>query len=145
MTSRRRKSMTALNQATNQENGIIQLKSAHSAEDTLKRLVEMLETRKITLFTIIDHSGEAAKAGLTMPWTKLAIFGNPVAGTPLMLASPSSALDLPLKILIAEDESGAVNVSYNSPAYLLERHGLPQDLMGNIAAVGKIAEAICGD
>src|ERR1700761_2201967 len=137
--------MTALSQVDHNGNGIIQLHSAHSAEETLKRLTDALQAKKITLFAVVDHSGEAAKAGLTMPWTKLAIFGNPVAGTPLMLASPSSALDLPLKILIAEDESGAVNVSYNSPAYLLERHGLPQDLMGNIAAVGKIAEAICGD
>lgn len=137
--------MTATAQNFPAGNGIVQLTSAHSAEDTLNRLLDILQIKKITLFTVVDHSGEAARVGLTMPWTRLAIFGNPAAGTPLMVASPGTALDLPLKILIAEDASGAVHVSYNSPAYLLARHGLPEELLGNIAAVEKIAQAICGN
>ncbi|HEY4357043.1 MAG TPA: DUF302 domain-containing protein [Acidobacteriaceae bacterium] len=134
--------ITPMNDASD---GIVRLVSTHSAEQTLARLMDTLEAKKITLFAVVDHSGEAAKAGLTMPWTKLVIFGNPIAGTPLMLAAPGSALDLPLKILIAEEASGAVRVSYNSPAYLLTRHALPETLRGNIAAAEKIAEAICGE
>ncbi len=88
---------------------------------------------------MVDHSGEAAKVGLKMPNTKLLIFGNPKGGTPLMLASPSAAIDLPLKILVAEDGQGKVSVSYNSSEYLAERHGLPQDLLANIAVVKVLA------
>ena len=95
----------------------------------------------MTLFALIDHSGEAAKAGLKMPPTKLLIFGNPKAGTPLMLAAPSAALDLPLKILVAEDSEGKVWISYNSVDYLKERHGLPQNLSPNIAVVETLATA----
>jgi uncharacterized protein (DUF302 family) len=91
------------------------------------------------LFALIDHSGEAEKAGMKMPPTKLVIFGNPKAGTPLMLAAPSSAIDLPLKILVREDGQGKVWVSYNSPAYLQERHNLPQELLQNIAVVETLA------
>jgi uncharacterized protein (DUF302 family) len=88
---------------------------------------------------LIDHSGEAGKAGMKMPPTKLLIFGNPKGGTPLMLAAPSVAIDLPLKILVWQDSQGKVWLSYNSPAYLQERHGLPQDLLQNIAVVGTLA------
>jgi uncharacterized protein (DUF302 family) len=91
------------------------------------------------VFALIDHSGEAEKVGLKMRPTKLLIFGNPKAGTPLMLASPSSALDLPLKILIWEDGEGKVWLSYNSPEYLKERHGLPQELMQNVAIIETLA------
>jgi len=87
----------------------------------------------------VDHSGEAEKAGLKMPDTKLLIFGNPKSGTPLMLASPSIALDLPLKILVAEDATGKVWISYNSPAYLQQRHNLPADLLSNIAVIEALA------
>ena len=93
------------------------------------------------LFALVDHSGEAAKVGLPMPPTKLLVFGNPKAGTPLMLASPSTALDLPLKILVAEDAGGGTFVSYNSPAYLGDRHHLPQELLANIAVVAALANA----
>ena len=91
------------------------------------------------MFSLIDHSGEAEKVGLKMRPTKLLIFGNPKAGTPLMLASPSSAIDLPLKILIWEDNQGKVWLSYSSPEYLKERHGLPQELMQNIAIIEMLA------
>jgi uncharacterized protein (DUF302 family) len=88
---------------------------------------------------VVDHSGEAEKAGLKMPSTKLLIFGSPKAGTPLMLASPSVAIDLPLKILVSEDEQGKAWVSYNSPEYLGQRHGLPAELLQNIAVVETLA------
>jgi uncharacterized protein (DUF302 family) len=95
----------------------------------------LLKSKGVAVFALIDHSGEAEKVGLKMRPTKLLIFGNPKAGTPLMLASPSSALDLPLKILIWEDGEGKVWLSYNSPEYLKERHGLPQELMQNVAII----------
>jgi len=90
---------------------------------------------------LVDHSGEAAKIGMTMPPTKLLIFGNPKAGTPLMLAAPSVAIDLPLKILVWEDAQGRTWLSYNSPAYLQERHGVPQALLPNIAVVETLVRA----
>jgi uncharacterized protein (DUF302 family) len=93
----------------------------------------------VTLFAEIDHSGEAAKVGLKMPDTKLLIFGNPKAGTPLMLAAPSTAIDLPLKILVREDGQGRVWVSYSSPDYLQERHGFQRELLQNVAVVEMLA------
>jgi uncharacterized protein (DUF302 family) len=115
------------------------LPSAHSVDATMARLKSILEARGISLFALIDHSGEAEKAGMKMPPTKLLIFGNPAAGTPLMLASPSAAIDLPLKILIAEDASGKVHVSWNDPSWLRQRHGLPTELLKNIAVVETLA------
>jgi uncharacterized protein (DUF302 family) len=91
------------------------------------------------VFALIDHSGEAAKAGMTMRPTKLLIFGNPQAGTPLMLAAPRSAIDLPLKLLVWEDGQGRVWISYNSLSYLGERHGLPEGLLGKVAVVETLA------
>jgi uncharacterized protein (DUF302 family) len=117
------------------ENGILRTSSNHSVDETVTRLQSILQAKGVKLFTIVDHSGEAASAGLKMPNTKLLIFGNPKAGTPLMLASPSAALDLPLKILIAEDAAGKVWVSYNAPAYLQARHHLPPELLPNIAII----------
>jgi uncharacterized protein (DUF302 family)/uncharacterized membrane protein YidH (DUF202 family) len=121
------------------ENGIVRTASSHSVEETVTRLKSILEAKGVKLFAIVDHSGEAASAGLKMPNTKLFIFGNPKAGTPLMLASPSAALDLPLKILIAEDATGKVWISYNAPAYLQARHHLPPALMRNIAVIETLA------
>jgi uncharacterized protein (DUF302 family) len=94
------------------------------------------------VFALIDHSGEAEKVGMHMRPTKLFIFGNPKGGTPLMLAAPSIAIDVPLKILVWEDDQGKVLVSYNSPEYLAERHGLPQNLVQNIAFVETLAANI---
>jgi uncharacterized protein (DUF302 family)/uncharacterized membrane protein YidH (DUF202 family) len=119
--------------------GIIDKPSNHSVEETVDRLKNILQSKGVMLFALIDHSGEAEKVGMKIPPTKLLIFGNPKAGTPLMLAAPSSAIDLPLKILIWEDGQGKVWVSYNSPAYLQERHGLPPELLQNIAVVETLA------
>jgi uncharacterized protein (DUF302 family) len=121
------------------ENGIITQPSNHSVDDTVEKLKQILRVRGVTLFALIDHSGEAAKVGMIMPPTKLLIFGNPKGGTPLMLASPSIAIDLPLKILVSQDAAGKVWVSYNSSAYLKERHGLPENLLQNIAVVETLA------
>ena len=108
-------------------------------DQTVEQLKAILQTKGVTLFALVDHSGEAAKVGLTMRPTKLLIFGSPKAGTPLMVAAPRSALDLPLKILIWEDARGKVWVSYNSPAYLQQRHELPRELLQNIAIVETLA------
>jgi uncharacterized protein (DUF302 family)/uncharacterized membrane protein YidH (DUF202 family) len=128
----------------NNVNGIITIPSNHSVDQTVEKLKGILEAKGVNLFALVDHSGEAAKVGLKMPPTKLLIFGSPKAGTPVMLAAPSIAIDLPLKILISEDENGKVTISYNSVAYLLKRHGAPESLAQNLAAVealaGKAAE-----
>ena len=120
-------------------NGIVDIPSKHSVDETVEKLKGILEAKGVTLFALVDHSGEAEKVGLKMRPTKLLIFGNPKGGTPLMVAAPSVAIDLPLKILIWEDGAGKVWVSYNSPAYLQERHGVPQDLLQNISVVETLA------
>ena len=120
-------------------NGITRLPSRHSVAETVAKLEDMLKAKNVKLFAIVDHSGEAEKAGLKMPNTKLLIFGSPKAGTPLMLAAPSIALDLPLKILVAEDGDGKVWVSYNAPKYLQERHQLSEDLLPNIGVIAALA------
>jgi len=124
----------------NNGNGITNLPSHHSVDETVEKLKGILQAKNVTLFAVVDHSGEAVKVGMKMRPTKLLIFGSPKAGTPLMLAAPSVAIDLPLKILVWEDSQDKVWISYNSPDYLKERHGLPQDLMPNIAVVGTLAE-----
>jgi uncharacterized protein (DUF302 family) len=119
--------------------GIINTPSRHSVDATVEKLTSALQARGITLFALIDHSGEAERVGLTMRPTKLLIFGNPKAGTPVMVAAPSSAIDLPLKMLVWEDGRGDVWISYNSPEYLQVRHGLPQELLANFAVTGALA------
>ncbi len=121
------------------EGGIVNIPSNHSVDGTMERLQEHSAIQGNYLFALIDHSGEAAKVGMKMPPTKLLIFGNPKGGTPLMLAAPSIALDLPLKNLVWEDAQGKVWLSYNSPEYLKERHGLPPDLLPNIAVEATLA------
>jgi uncharacterized protein (DUF302 family)/uncharacterized membrane protein YidH (DUF202 family) len=121
------------------DNGIIDLPSHHSVDDTVEKLKGMLQAQGVTLFALVDHSGEAAKAGMPMRPTKLLIFGSPKAGTPVMLAAPRSAIDLPLKMLIWEDAQGKVWVTHNSPRYLRERHSLPPELLHNIAVVETLA------
>ena len=123
------------------EEGIVKIPSHHSVDETVDKLKTILKSKGVTLFALVDHSGEAEKAGMKMPPTKLLIFGNPKAGTPLMLAAPSAAIDLPLKILVAEDAQGKVSISYNSPEYLKDRHGLPDTLLPNIAVVQALAAA----
>lgn len=117
------------------DNGIIDARSHHSVDETVERLKGLLHAEGITLFALIDHSGEAASVGMTMRPTKLLIFGNPKGGTPLMLAAPSVAVDLPLKVLVWEDGQGGVWISHNDPQYLQRRHGLPLELLQNIAIV----------
>src|SRR5260221_11717044 len=125
---------TAASTAPN--NGIIDRPSNHSVDQTVEKLKNILQAKGVTLFALVDHSGEAQKVGMKMPPTKLLIFGSPKAGTPLMLAAPSVAIDLPLKILVWEDAQGKVWVSYNSPEYLQERHGIAPELAPNIAVIG---------
>jgi uncharacterized protein (DUF302 family) len=121
------------------DTGIIDKASSHSVDETVERLKGILAAKGVMLFALVDHSGEAEKVGMKMPPTKLLIFGSPKGGTPLMLTAPSVAIDLPLKILIWEDSGGKVWVSYNSPTYLQERHGLPQELLQDIAVVETLA------
>jgi uncharacterized protein (DUF302 family) len=125
--------------ASDTENGIVNKPSSHSVDETVEKLKGILQARGVALFALVDHSGEAEKVGMKMRPTKLLIFGNPKAGTPLMLTAPSCAIDLPLKILIWEDRESKVWISYNSPQYLQKRHGLPQELLQNIAVVENLA------
>jgi uncharacterized protein (DUF302 family) len=128
-----------INMTFGSNTGIINKPSNKSVDETVERLKGILAAKGVTLFALIDHDGEAEKVGMKMPPTKLLIFGSPRAGTPLMLAAPSIAIDLPLKILIWEDSGGKVWISYNSPVYLQERHGLPQELLQNVAVVETLA------
>jgi uncharacterized protein (DUF302 family) len=127
--------------AVQKEEGIVKIPSHHSVDETVDKLKAILQSKGVTLFALVDHSGEAEKVGMKMPPTKLLIFGNPKGGTPLMLTSPSVAIDLPLKILVAEDAQGKVWISYNSAEYLKDRHGLPENLLPNIAVVPALAAA----
>ena len=120
------------------ENGLIRVGSPYSVDETVERLKSVLSQRGLQIFALIDHSGEAEKVGMKMPPTKLLIFGSPKGGTPVMLAAPSIAIDLPLKALVAQDESGKVWITYNGPEYLQQRHGVPNDLVKNIAGVGAL-------
>jgi uncharacterized protein (DUF302 family) len=121
----------------------MQVASPYTVDETLRRLESVLAERGVRLFALIDHSGEAEKVGMKMRPTKLVIFGNPKGGTPVMVAAPTLAIDLPLKALVWEDEGGKVWVTYNSPEYLQQRHGVPEDLVKNIAVVGAlVAKAV---
>ena len=121
--------------------GIVSIPSNHSVDETVEKLKGILAAKGVALFALVDHSGEAEKVGIKMPATKLLIFGSPNAGTPLMLATPSIAIDLPLKILVWEDDQAKVWLSYNRPEYLMERHGFPPELLKNIAAVEAFANS----
>jgi uncharacterized protein (DUF302 family) len=122
------------------DNGIIDTPSNHSVDETVEKLKSILRDKGITLFALIDHSGEAEKAEMKMPSTKLLIFGNPKGGTPVMLAALSIAIDLPLKVLVWEDGRGKAWLSYNSSEYLKQRHAVPDDLVKNIAVVGALVQ-----
>jgi len=124
------------------KNGLVQVVSAHSFEDTFARVESAVASRRLTVFARIDFSGDAQRAGLTMRSTRLLIFGNPKAGTPVMVAAPTIAIDFPLKVLVSEDESGRVWLSYNSPQYLRDRHGIPDELLKNIAGIVAIVDAV---
>jgi uncharacterized protein (DUF302 family) len=122
------------------ENGLVQVSSHYSVDETLRRLQAAFTEKGLKVFAVIDHSGEAEKVGLKMKPTKVLIFGSPKGGTPLMVAAPSLAIDLPLKALVAEDAQGKVTVTYNDPQYLKERHGVPEELIKNIAGAGVVIE-----
>ena len=122
--------------------GMLDKPSNHSVDQTVEKLKSILQAKGVTLFAFVDHSGEAEKAGMKMPPTKLLIFGSPKAGTPLMLAAPSIAIDLPLKVLIWEDSQGKVWVSYNDPEYLKTRHAIPDHLVANIAGVAALVQEV---
>ncbi|WP_446743854.1 DUF302 domain-containing protein [Silvibacterium acidisoli] len=123
------------------DNGLIHLSSPHSVPETLARLEKIVSTKGIPILARIDHSGDAARAGLKMNPAQLLIFGNPKAGTPLMVASPTIAIDLPLKALAWQDDDGIVRLSYNSPEYLAERHKTPRELLKNIEVIKTLCEA----
>ncbi len=118
--------------------GLIQVASKYSVEETVQKLEAAFVAKGMQVFALIDHSGEAEKVGLKMRPTKVVIFGSPKGGTPLMVAAPSLAIDLPLKALVAEDGAGKVSVTYNDPEYLKERHGVPADLITNLVGAGAL-------
>lgn len=125
------------------QNGLIRATSRYSAEETVRRLEAAFAEKGMKVFAVIDHSGEAEKVGLKMRPTKVVIFGSPKGGTPLMVAAPSLAIDLPLKALVAEGADGKVTVTYNAPEYLQQRHGVPAELIKNLAGAGAlIAKAV---
>jgi uncharacterized protein (DUF302 family) len=122
------------------DRGIVDLPSPYSVPETVARLESILKERGVNIFARVDHSGEAEKAGLKMRPTQLLIFGSPKGGTPVMVAAPSVAIDLPLKALAWEDERGKVWLSYNTPEYLQQRHGFPADLVKNLAAASALLQ-----
>ena len=122
------------------DNGMQHLSSPHSVPETLRRIESLLQEKGLTIFCRIDHSGEAEKVGLQMHAARLIIFGSPKGGTPVMVASPTIAIDLPLKALVWEDARGQVWVSHNCPEYLQQRHNVPADLVKNISAAGPLLQ-----
>jgi len=124
----------------NSGEGIITKPSKYSVPETLHRLETVLTAKGIKIFALIDHGGEAEKAGLKMPPTQLLIFGNPKGGTRVMLAAPTAAIDLPLKALAWQDANGQVWLSYNDPAYIQRRFGLSAEIMQPLAGMGALIE-----
>jgi uncharacterized protein (DUF302 family) len=122
------------------DNGMVHVSSRYSADETYARLQAAVKAKGIHIHASVDHSGDAAAAGIAMRPTRLLIFGNAKAGTPLMVAAPTLAIDLPLKVLVWEDADGRTWLSYNSPEYLRKRHSVPEELMQNLAAVRAVAE-----
>ena len=122
------------------ERGLTSVVSPYTLQETLKRLEDLIVARGLKLFARIDHSGEAEKAGLKMNPAQVLIFGSPAAGTPIMVAAPTSAIDLPLKILVWGSDDGRVHVTYNNPEYLGRRHSIPSNLLTNIMRVRPLVE-----
>jgi uncharacterized protein (DUF302 family) len=121
--------------------GILRAPSTRSVPETLDRLEAILKTKGVRVFARIDHAGEAARVGLSMPPTQVLIFGNPRAGTPVMLAAPTSAIDLPLKALAWQDAAGQVWLGYTDPAVFARRHGLTEAQVAPIRGIGQLIEA----
>jgi len=126
------------------DNGMVHLSSPYSFAETMQRVEALLQKQGLKIFCRVDHSGEAEKVGLKMPPTQVLIFGSPKGGTPLMIASPTVAIDLPLKALISEDGGGKVWVSYNTPEYLKQRHNISGELIKNIAGIGLLLQKAVG-
>ena len=126
------------------DNGMTHLSSPYGFAETIKRLESLLQTQGLSVFCRIDHSGAAEKTALKMNPTQVIIFGSPKGGTPLMIASPTVAIDLPLKALIREDGGGKVWISYNTPEYLKQRHDIPEELLKNIAGIGPLLQKVVG-
>jgi uncharacterized protein (DUF302 family) len=120
--------------------GLVSKSSARSVVETINRLEAVLREKNIQIFARIDQRAEAEKAGLPMPAMELLIFGNPKAGTPLMVAEPTIGIDLPLKALAWEDREGKVWLSYNAPEYLQERFSISEELIKNISGIGGLIE-----
>jgi uncharacterized protein (DUF302 family) len=134
--------MTAVDARSNDSAGLVNFRSAYSFDDTVRRLLATLAERGIKVFATIDQQAEALAVGLSMPPTTLILFGNPKAGTPLMLANPQSGVDLPLKALVTESSAGEVDVTMNAAGYVIHRHGLPAGLLANLAPVERLVENV---
>ncbi|MGO8871757.1 MAG: DUF302 domain-containing protein [Acidimicrobiales bacterium] len=130
--------------STSTENGIVTKLSPRAFSATVDRLLETIRARGIKIFAVIDHSGEAALHGLALRETKVVIFGSPEAGTPVMVASPLAALDLPLKVLVWLDGK-ETKVSYTAPAALAQRFGLDSELAGRLAAIDGLTDAVTAE
>jgi uncharacterized protein (DUF302 family) len=127
------------------DNGVVSLRSGHAYADTVRLLLAAFADKGIKVFAAIDQQAEAAAVGLAMRPMTLIVFGNPRGGTPLMLAQPLCGLDLPLKVLVTEAEVGEVRVSFNAAAYIIKRHSLPAELLGNLLPAERlIAEVVAG-
>jgi len=126
---------------TQNSTGVASIQSPHSVSDTLSRLKAFIASKGVTLFAHVDHTAGARQVGLQMQEAHVLIFGNPKGGTPLMVARPLVALDLPLKVLIWEDADKKAWVSYDTPEFLAQRHGIPSDLVKNIAVVEPLVKA----
>jgi uncharacterized protein (DUF302 family) len=129
-----------MSRSDQEDHGLVHVASRYSVPETIERLEPLAQSRGLTIFARIDFSGDAQKVGLTIRPAQLLIFGNPKAGTPLMIASPSIAIDLPLKALAGEDGNGKVWLSYNKAEYLMARHGIPKELLKHISAIGALVE-----
>ncbi len=130
-------------QPGDEDGGIVTKTSAGSVDEVVDRLVALVEAHDMTVFAVIDHAGEARRHGLELRDTKVVIFGSPIAGTPVMVASPLTALDLPLRVLVWNDD-GRTRVSYTDPAALASGHHLSDDLAGRIAGIGPLTDALVG-
>jgi uncharacterized protein (DUF302 family) len=124
------------------DQGIVRIRSAQNVPQTVEKLEQLLRAHGLTIFARIDFSGDAARAGLTMRPEQMLIFGNPKGGTPLMQQAPTAGLDLPLKALVWEDDQGATWVGYNTPEYILQRHGLPSAMSANLAGAIPLLQQI---
>jgi uncharacterized protein (DUF302 family) len=123
-------------------NGIERVASSRGFDETVAHFEGLIMAKGMMLFAKIDFTGDAKRAGLTMPRMMLLVFGNPKGGTPVMVAAPSAALDLPLKVLVTEEADGKVWMSFNAPEYLAQRHGISAELVANIAGIRGLVNAV---